>query len=132
MRSPDAHHLAPCWLRHVAAKEGATLRLRPILMTMLVATLSLLPAALSHDIGSDSKRPFPIVIVGGLLVELVISVLLLPTMYVYWARPGDRLPRQSLGSSKKASMVRSSKIRGNNFPPFGSCEDRYCEGRSRR
>jgi heavy metal efflux system protein len=62
------------------------LRLRPILMTMLVATLSLLPAALSHDIGSDSKRPFAIVIVGGLLVELVISVVLLPTMYVGPAR----------------------------------------------
>ncbi len=53
-----------------AAKEGALLRLRPIMMTMLVATLGLLPAALSHDIGSDSQRPFAIVIVGGLVVEL--------------------------------------------------------------
>ncbi len=49
-----------------AANEGAVLRLRPIMMTMLVATLGLLPAALSHDIGSDSQRPFAIVIVGGL------------------------------------------------------------------
>jgi len=47
-----------------AAKEGAQLRLRPIMMTMLVATLGLLPAAMSHDIGSDSQRPFAIVIVG--------------------------------------------------------------------
>ena len=47
-----------------AAKEGAALRLRPIMMTMLVATLGLLPAAMSHDIGSDSQRPFAIVIVG--------------------------------------------------------------------
>jgi heavy metal efflux system protein len=75
-----------------AAKEGASLRLRPIMMTMLVATLGLLPAAMSHDIGSDSQRPFAIVIVGGLIVELVVSVILWPTLYVFWARPGDRLP----------------------------------------
>ena len=49
--------------------EGAVLRLRPIMMTMLVATLGLLPAALSHGIGSDSQRPFAIVIVGGLHLE---------------------------------------------------------------
>ncbi len=75
-----------------AAKEGASLRLRPIMMTMLVATLGLLPAAMSHDIGSDSQRPFAIVIVGGLIVELLVSVILWPTLYVFWARPGDRLP----------------------------------------
>jgi cobalt-zinc-cadmium resistance protein CzcA len=56
-----------------AAIEGAVLRLRPIMMTMLVATLGLLPAALSHAIGSDSQRPFAIVIVGGLLANLVQS-----------------------------------------------------------
>jgi heavy metal efflux system protein len=75
-----------------AAKEGASLRLRPIMMTMLVATLGLLPAAMSHDIGSDSQRPFAIVIVGGLIVELFISVILLPALYVFWARPDDLLP----------------------------------------
>lgn len=75
-----------------AASEGAVLRLRPIMMTMLVATLGLLPAALSHDIGSDSQRPFAIVIVGGLLGALVMSVFLLPTLYVWFARPGDKLP----------------------------------------
>src|SRR6202166_1411002 len=75
-----------------AAKEGAALRLRPIMMTMLVATLGLLPAAMSHDIGSDSQRPFAIVIVGGLIVELLVSVILWPTLYVFWARPGDHLP----------------------------------------
>ena len=51
-----------------AAVEGAILRLRPIMMTTLVATLGLLPAAMSHGIGSDSQRPFAIVIVGGLMV----------------------------------------------------------------
>jgi cobalt-zinc-cadmium resistance protein CzcA len=75
-----------------AAVEGAVLRLRPILMTMLVATLGLLPAALSHGIGSDSQRPFAIVIVGGLMSDLVMSIFLLPTLYVWFARSGDRLP----------------------------------------
>jgi cobalt-zinc-cadmium resistance protein CzcA len=75
-----------------AAVEGAVLRLRPIMMTMLVATLGLLPAALSHAIGSDSQRPFAIVIVGGLLANLVIGVFLLPTLYVWMAREGDKLP----------------------------------------
>jgi cobalt-zinc-cadmium resistance protein CzcA len=75
-----------------AAVEGAVLRLRPIMMTMLVATLGLLPAALSHGIGSDSQRPFAIVIVGGLIGELVLSVFLLPTLYVWFARDHDKLP----------------------------------------
>ena len=75
-----------------AAIEGAVRRLRPIIMTMLVATLGLLPAALSRDIGSDSQRPFAIVIVGGLIVDLIMSTFLLPTFYVWWARPTDPLP----------------------------------------
>ena len=75
-----------------AAVEGAVGRLRPIIMTMLVATLGLLPAALSHGIGSDSQRPFAIVIVGGLMTNLLMSVFLLPTLYVWVARPDDVLP----------------------------------------
>jgi cobalt-zinc-cadmium resistance protein CzcA len=75
-----------------AAIQGAVLRLRPIMMTMLVATLGLLPAALSHAIGSDSQRPFAIVIVGGLLANLVIGIFLLPTLYVWFARDDDKLP----------------------------------------
>jgi cobalt-zinc-cadmium resistance protein CzcA len=75
-----------------SAEEGAVLRLRPIMMTMLVATLGLLPAALSHGIGSDSQRPFAIVIVGGLISDLVMSIFLLPTLYVWFAHPGDKLP----------------------------------------
>jgi cobalt-zinc-cadmium resistance protein CzcA len=88
-----------------AAKEGASLRLRPIMMTMLVATLGLLPAAMSHDIGSDSQRPFAIVIVGGLIVELFISVILLPTLYVFWARKNDRLPPPELGFAEEGEHV---------------------------
>ena len=74
-----------------AAEEGAILRLRPIMMTMLVATLGLLPAATSHGIGSDSQRPFAIVIVGGLIGALLMSIFLLPTLYVWMARDGDSL-----------------------------------------
>jgi cobalt-zinc-cadmium resistance protein CzcA len=73
--------------------EGAVLRLRPIMMTMLVATLGLLPAAMSHGIGSDSQRPFAIVIVGGLISDLVMSIFLLPTLYVWFAREHDKLPK---------------------------------------
>jgi cobalt-zinc-cadmium resistance protein CzcA len=76
-----------------AAVEGAVLRLRPIMMTMLVATLGLLPAALSHEIGSDSQRPFAIVIVGGLISDLLLSIVLLPTFYVWIAGDKDVLPK---------------------------------------
>ena len=75
-----------------AAVQGAVLRLRPIMMTMLVATLGLLPAALSRGIGSDSQRPFAIVIVGGLLAALILSIYMLPTLYVTFARDTDKLP----------------------------------------
>jgi cobalt-zinc-cadmium resistance protein CzcA len=76
-----------------SAIEGAVLRLRPIMMTMLVATLGLLPAAVSRAIGSDSQRPFAIVIVGGLISALIMSIFLLPTVYVWIARDGDKLPQ---------------------------------------
>jgi len=75
-----------------AALEGAVMRLRPIMMTMIVATLGLLPAALSHGIGSDSQRPFAIVIVGGLIGALMMGIFLLPTLYVWVARSSDVLP----------------------------------------
>ena len=88
-----------------AVKEGASLRLRPIMMTMLVATLGLLPAAMSHDIGSDSQRPFAIVVVGGLIVELFISVILLPALYVFWARGGDKLPAPETSFASEGEHV---------------------------
>jgi cobalt-zinc-cadmium resistance protein CzcA len=75
-----------------AARDGAILRFRPILMTMLVASLGLVPAATSHGIGSDSQRPFAMVIVGGLMAVLAMSIFLLPALYVWFAREGDRLP----------------------------------------
>ncbi|MEP6573448.1 MAG: CusA/CzcA family heavy metal efflux RND transporter [Gemmatimonadota bacterium] len=74
-----------------ATREAAVLRLRPIMMTALVAALGLLPAALSTGVGSDSQRPFALVIVGGLFSRLLISVFLMPALYGVVARPGDRL-----------------------------------------
>ena len=77
---------------HEAAVVGSVQRLRPIMMTMLVASVGLLPAALSRGIGSDSQRPFAIVIVGGLVGALVLGVFLLPTLYVWVAGERDVLP----------------------------------------
>jgi heavy metal efflux system protein len=74
-----------------ASRQAALLRLRPIMMTALVAALGLLPAAFSTGVGSDSQRPFAQVIVGGLFSRLLISVFLMPALYVLVARPGDRL-----------------------------------------
>jgi cobalt-zinc-cadmium resistance protein CzcA len=77
-------------LRH-AIVEGAIIRVRPILMTALVATFGLLPAAMSHGIGSDSQRPMAIVIVGGLITDLAFSFFLLPVLYHWFAQrqPGE-------------------------------------------
>jgi heavy metal efflux system protein len=77
---------------HDAAIEGAVLRLRPIMMTMLVATLGLLPAAISTGIGSDSQKPFAVVIVGGLSATLLLSIYVLPTIYTWIAGDHDVLP----------------------------------------
>ncbi len=74
-----------------AIRDGAILRLRPIMMTALVAALGLLPAAMATGVGSDSQRPFALVIVSGLFTRLLISVFLMPALYALVARPGDRL-----------------------------------------
>ncbi|HEX7128772.1 MAG TPA: efflux RND transporter permease subunit, partial [Rhodanobacteraceae bacterium] len=74
-----------------AIHEAALLRLRPIMMTALVAALGLLPAALATGVGTDSQRPFALVIVAGMLSRLAISVFLMPALYALVARPGDRL-----------------------------------------
>ena len=74
-----------------AIREGAILRLRPIMMTALVAALGLLPAAIATGVGTDSQRPFALVIVCGMLSRLLISIFLMPALYALVARPGDRL-----------------------------------------
>jgi cobalt-zinc-cadmium resistance protein CzcA len=74
-----------------ATRTAALLRLRPIMMTALVAALGLLPAALSTGVGSDTQKPFALVIVGGLFSRLLISVFLMPVLYALSARPDDHL-----------------------------------------
>src|SRR6201747_1773143 len=74
-----------------AIHEGALLRLRPIMTTALVAALGLLPAALATGVGTDTQRPFALVIVSGLLACLLISIFLMPVLYALVARPDDRL-----------------------------------------
>jgi cobalt-zinc-cadmium resistance protein CzcA len=74
-----------------ATREAASVRLRPILITALVACAGLLPAAFSHDIGSDSQRPFAQVVTFGLLSRVALSIFLLPVLYRWMSRPGDRL-----------------------------------------
>ena len=74
-----------------ATLEASVLRLRPIAMTALVACLGLLPAAMSTGIGSDSQRPFAIVIVGGMISRLFLSIFLAPVLYIWVAREGDVL-----------------------------------------
>ncbi len=74
-----------------AVREAASLRLRPIVMTALVAALGLLPAAIAHGVGTDSQRPFALVIVAGMLSRLLIGIFLMPTLYALVARDGDRL-----------------------------------------
>jgi cobalt-zinc-cadmium resistance protein CzcA len=76
---------------NVAIREGAILRLRPIMMTALVAALGLLPVALASGVGTDTQRPFALVIVSGLFSRLLISIFLMPALYALVARPGDRL-----------------------------------------
>lgn len=74
-----------------AVREGAIVQLRPIMMTALVAALGLLPAALATGVGTDTQRPFALVIVSGLFTRLLISIFLMPALYALVARPGDRL-----------------------------------------
>jgi cobalt-zinc-cadmium resistance protein CzcA len=74
-----------------AAHEAAVLRLRPILMTALVAALGLLPAAIAHGVGTDSQRPFALVIVAGMISRLAIGIFIMPALYKLVARDGDRL-----------------------------------------
>jgi cobalt-zinc-cadmium resistance protein CzcA len=74
-----------------AIRESAILRLRPIMMTALVAAFGLLPAAMATGVGTDSQKPFALVIVSGLFSRLLISIYLMPVLYALVARPDDRL-----------------------------------------
>jgi cobalt-zinc-cadmium resistance protein CzcA len=74
-----------------AAREGAMDRLRAVLMTALLASLGLLPAALSHAIGSETQRPIAVVVVGGSISAALLTLIVLPTIYCWVERARRRL-----------------------------------------
>ncbi len=69
---------------------GATERLRPVLLTATVAALGLLPAALARGVGSDVQRPLATVIVGGLISATLLTLLVLPAMYLLMERQAEK------------------------------------------
>jgi cobalt-zinc-cadmium resistance protein CzcA len=73
-----------------AVRQGAEARLRTVLMTSLLAMLGLLPMALSHGIGSETQRPLAVVIIGGLVSATLLTLIVLPTLYVSFAPKEDR------------------------------------------
>jgi len=86
-----------------AILEAVSQRLRPVLMTALLASLGLLPAAMSHAIGSDTQRPFAIVIIGGLVSSTLLTMMLLPTLYELfdlWFGSG-RIARKRLREARR-------------------------------
>ena len=70
-----------------AVKQGSMQRLRTVLMTALLAALGLLPMALSHEIGAETQRPLAIVVIGGLLTATLLTLVVLPALYVAWFTP---------------------------------------------
>jgi cobalt-zinc-cadmium resistance protein CzcA len=72
-----------------AVREGAIARLRPVLMTALMAMLGLLPAALSTGIGAEATKPFALAIIGGLITATVATLTLLPALYYIFARRAE-------------------------------------------
>ena len=77
-----------------AVLRGAMLRLRTVLMTALLAMLGLLPMALSHGIGSETQRPLAIVIIGGLFSATLLTLVVLPTLYLLFERPNHARPER--------------------------------------
>src|SRR4029079_10292099 len=86
-----------------AILDAVSQRLRPVLMTALLASLGLLPAAMAHAIGSATQRPFAIVIIGGLVSSTLLTMLLLPTFY--------KLAETSVGSRARPGAGRGADDR---------------------
>ena len=107
-----------------ATREAALLRLRPIMMTALVAAFGLLPAALATGVGTDSQRPFALVIVGGLFSRLLISVFLMPVLYEVAARPGDHLEvTETVGGGGREGQGEGGEGKGK---PDAQCKGEEC------
>jgi cobalt-zinc-cadmium resistance protein CzcA len=78
----------------VAIVGGATARFRPVLMAALLAILGLMPMALSHAVGSETQRPFAVVIIGGMITTLLVTLLVLPAIYPFIASRNVRTPEE--------------------------------------
>ncbi|MDM0075334.1 CusA/CzcA family heavy metal efflux RND transporter [Variovorax sp. J2P1-59] len=86
-----------------AAREGSMQRLRTVLMTALLAALGLLPMALSHDIGSETQRPLAIVVIGGLFTATLLTLVVLPALYVAWFAPRSKAAPGAVAASEAAT-----------------------------
>jgi len=69
-----------------AVRDGATIRLRPVLMTALVASVGFIPMAISTGAGAEVQRPLATVVIGGLVTSTLLTLLVLPTLYSWWKR----------------------------------------------
>jgi cobalt-zinc-cadmium resistance protein CzcA len=78
-----------------AVSNGALLRLRTVLMTGLLAALGLLPMALSHGIGAETQKPLAVVVIGGLVSATLLTLFVLPVLYVVFSRVRGRAPRNT-------------------------------------
>ena len=76
-----------------AAREGAMTRVRPVLMTALVAMLGFIPMAISTDSGAEVQRPLATVVIGGLLTSTLLTLLVLPAIYRWFDPPGLLVPQ---------------------------------------
>ena len=83
-----------------AAIKGSLVRLRTVLMTALLAMMGLMPMALSHDIGSETQKPLAVVVIGGLITATLLTLIVLPTLYVLFERRFDHGPHR--GHSDRA------------------------------
>jgi predicted RND superfamily exporter protein len=97
--------------------KGCTLRLRPVLMTALVALLGLMPLAFAHGIGSEVQRPLAVVVIGGLVSSTLLTLIVLPVLYQWFDRPDTPAPASDLQSSPFARVFRhpSSLVKHRGF-----------------
>ena len=94
-----------------AVLNGGLVRLRTVLMTAMLAMLGLLPMALSHSIGSETQKPLAVVIIGGLISATVLTLIVLPTLYLVFEgqnKPRISGPEKSTGSGRESEMLLES------------------------
>jgi heavy metal efflux system protein len=90
---------------HEAIVRGCLLRLRPVLMTALVAMLGLIPLALSHGIGSEVQRPLAVVVIGGLVSSTLLTLIVLPTLYGVFAGAKRPAPAEDAHAAPRQRLV---------------------------